>query len=1192
MQRAFNSVFSTLPLATLACFIPLSTQAQVTPDGTTSTTVNGDGNNFTIEQGDRIGDNLFHSFDEFSVPSMGSAVFNNAGDIANIFSRVTGSSISNIDGLLGANGTANLFLINPNGIIFGENSSLNLGGSFFASTADSLLFEGDTEFSAVNPQAPPLLEVSIPIGARFRDNPGDIAVNSLLKKSEDFTLDFLRDLRDSFGLIDSNDSEGFSVQTGKNIGLTGGNISINASNVSAPGGTISLGGLNEAGVATINEDLSVSFPENLSLSKLSLANNALVDITSEGGGGTIIVNANDIEILDGSMMTANIIGDGKGGSINITATNLTLLNSSSIATNNITIDAMGTISLAESSIQAGASTSPERGAININTADLTLAKNSLITTGNLRNSSNITIDATGTISLAESSIQAGASTSPERGAININTADLTLAKNSSITTGNLRNTNAPGDISIGYNSEANSGNITIDATGTISLEESSIQAGASSSPEGGAININTADLTLAKNSSIATGNINNLISIEARDRRFEGLEDVLQTPNIDSEDLEAINRRFEELEDVFQTPNIDSEDVLEAIDIIVEDVLEVINRRIEESEDAFQTPNMGSEDTSEIARESFDDALEARDRRIEESEDAFQTPNMGSEDTLEIPSGSFEDALEARDRGFEELEDVFETLSTDSENAFGIPDRPDTTDMDLENTVRMPNQPNLREQPIEVQENIGKIAIDATDTISLNESTIGGTIDISAADLTLAKNSSIGGEITIDATGAISLNESTIQSENSFSFRSENSFSEKVKAINISAANLTLANNSSIHTSVEFDGNAGDIFISIADSISLNKSNIFSQADTPKNTVISSGDNEGISIVQDANNNVNNVVETENNNSNIIQRGGSNIALTNDSDLLQIGGKNLAILAGGSQDSDNLLVPIPGNIDINANNIQLENNSTINADASSQNSGNIDISAKELIIIRENSAISTNADIVEASGGSINFVQILPDELITERTPGNSGNININSELLIAFPNENSDITANAFDGLGGAINITTDAILGLQISEQLTSGSDITAFSQIEPSLNGQISINTPDFDPTTGLINLPASVGDASDQISQNPCQQGVGSQFIVTGKGGLPPNPTETLNSDRITVDLVEPLLREGDEETKEQAGKPGEDSVTETVPAMGWIFNDKGEVTLTAYSNTDTERARSQQDRTSCQSSIYP
>jgi hypothetical protein len=69
MQRAFNSIFFTLPLAILGCLIPLSTQAQVTPDGTTSTTVNQDGNNFTIEQGDwaqptlrdRVGDNLFHN---------------------------------------------------------------------------------------------------------------------------------------------------------------------------------------------------------------------------------------------------------------------------------------------------------------------------------------------------------------------------------------------------------------------------------------------------------------------------------------------------------------------------------------------------------------------------------------------------------------------------------------------------------------------------------------------------------------------------------------------------------------------------------------------------------------------------------------------------------------------------------------------------------------------------------------------------------------------------------------------------------------------------------------------------------------------------------------------------------------------------------------------------------------------------
>ena len=68
MQRAFTSLFSTLSLAILSCLIPVTTKAQVTPDGTTSTTVNQTDSNFTVEQGDRVGDNLFHSFDEFSVP--------------------------------------------------------------------------------------------------------------------------------------------------------------------------------------------------------------------------------------------------------------------------------------------------------------------------------------------------------------------------------------------------------------------------------------------------------------------------------------------------------------------------------------------------------------------------------------------------------------------------------------------------------------------------------------------------------------------------------------------------------------------------------------------------------------------------------------------------------------------------------------------------------------------------------------------------------------------------------------------------------------------------------------------------------------------------------------------------------------------------------------------------------------------
>jgi filamentous hemagglutinin family protein len=112
---------------------PESAVAQVIPDGTTNTPNPGARvPQCRITGGDRIGANLFHSFEAFSIQAGEEVRFDNAPRVQTIITRVTGDTESFINGTLSANGTANVFLLNPNGVIFGPDADLDIGGSFLA----------------------------------------------------------------------------------------------------------------------------------------------------------------------------------------------------------------------------------------------------------------------------------------------------------------------------------------------------------------------------------------------------------------------------------------------------------------------------------------------------------------------------------------------------------------------------------------------------------------------------------------------------------------------------------------------------------------------------------------------------------------------------------------------------------------------------------------------------------------------------------------------------------------------------------------------------------------------------------------------------------------------------------------------------------------------------------------------------
>jgi filamentous hemagglutinin family protein len=386
--------------------------------------------------------------------------------------------------------------------------------------------------------------------------------------------------------------------------------------------------------------------------------------------------------------------------------------------------------------------------------------------------------------------------------------------------------------------------------------------------------------------------------------------------------------------------------------------------------------------------------------------------------------------------------------------------------------------------------------------------------------------------------------------------------------ITINATTFEAINGGQIISTAASSGNAGNIVVKATDRITLSGSDpTFTERSTnPKFKKDNTVQNEGAA---------------------------SGLFASTRADSTGLGG-NIAIETGQFIVQDQAQVSVSsqgkgdaGNIDVNAHILSLNNQAKLTSETQSGKGGNIALQLRDLLLMRRNSKISSNAGNAGSGGDGGNII------------------INVPNGFIVAAPLENNDITANAFSGSGGNISITTKNIFGFvqrsgedierldpdNLDPNNVPTNDITSFSQENPSFNGIVQINSPDVDPSKGLAELPVNAVDASGQVAAECNASGKlsGNSFTVMGRGGVPSNPVEPLTADRVLVDWIalEPEAKNSVDgvENKVVISKQRNrertlqkvnsvNQATQIVEAQGWIVDANGNVVLVAQIPTAT------------------
>lgn len=1109
--------------------------AQTLPDGTLGqeNSIVTPGQLRDLIEGGAIRDtNLFHSFTEFNVSEGQNIYFANPEGVANILTRVTGFNPSNIFGTLGVDGAANLILLNPNGINFGSKATLDVSGSFLATTADSVLFDNSFEFSASNPQAPPLITINIPLGLQYGDNPGAIVTQKA----------------------------NLQVQPGQTLSLLGGDVLLQGGKLTSRGGQIELGGLTTAGIISINEDGSFSFPDGVPRADVTLANRANV-IVAAAGGGTININADNLEIASKSKLSGGLrnndgtLGD-RAGDISINATESIMIAGQVI--NNTASDAdAGNITLTSSgdiTLQSGIIESSNSG-----------GKKGAISTGN---SGNIFIQADGAVNLLESSkirssvnrdaqgqggnIQIRANSLlldavKENGQPQIDTGigggglgdsgiiDIQVGELAIIGSGN----SGSSGITSGTGGSGNSGGIQIAVEGAMILtNRGKIEAKVGGTGNAGDINITAESLSLSNTSfisasvrrsgegadinittrgSLKISGASSSISTRVRGSRASGQGGNV---NIQAQSI-STNGGFirASTEGIGNAGNV----LVSATDFI----------ELSQDNDANRSSGFFNRITGNST--GVGGNIEVTTGTLKMS--GFTVLNVASE--TEANSGNI---LVNADRL--ELSGGAQILAT----TFGNGSAGKITINATEEIVLSGVDPNFAQRVGRAEENIelGFINI-------LSE--IVGTDGAASGFLARTLDTGDAGDLDI-TTPSLIVEQGAIISADTIGAGTGGNLSLNVRELVIREGGLVGAGSFVDENAVgEQQGSGGTLIVNASEFVEVSGSTTLG-TNTVTSSLFATAQGEGDAGELN--------IFTEQ----IFVRDGAEISASTAAGVggsLNIEANESVLLSDDSQISSAATEGgTAGNLNLQTNQLTLQDNAIISVSSPSGQAGNLNIAAHNLSLNHSQITAETAA----AGGANINLdiadILLLANESLISATAfenANGGNVTINSGFLVALPpegNRGSDIIANAQRGDGGRVNISADGIFGISFQPVNTSFNDITVSSEFGSA--GTVELNSPDTNPAQTLANLPEIAANAQPIQGCRITGEVAEARFIDTGRGGLPPSPDEPLSGNYLWEDM--------------QTSQPIAETETplQIVEAQGWVINDKGNVVLVTQTPT--------------------